>query len=193
MPRTTALLDELRHYRAADALEWQHHRAIVNLLKDTADPFSRTTFVPGHITASCFIIDPESQRLLLHHHRRLDRWLQMGGHVEGDEGPLQTAFREGAEESGLKDLELVVPDVFDVDVHFIPAGKGEPDHSHFDVRYLARTANPTAITIDRSESHDLAWVELDRAIPLMNEEASSRVIRKIEAVITRRYPQACRS
>ncbi len=193
MPRTTALLDELRRYRAADALEWRHHRAIVELLTHTADPFSRTTFAPGHITASCFIIDPESKRLLLHHHRRLDRWLQMGGHVEGDEAPLQTAFREGAEESGLKDLELVVPDVLDVDVHFIPAGKGEPDHSHFDVRYLARTAEPTAITIDRSESHDLAWVELDRAVPLMNEEASSRVIRKIEAVMTRRYPQACRS
>jgi 8-oxo-dGTP pyrophosphatase MutT (NUDIX family) len=193
MERTTTLLGELNRYRPADALEGAHHRAIIELLSGKADPFSRNTFRPGHITASCFIIEPESRRILLHHHRRLNRWLQMGGHVEADESPLQAAFREGAEESGLNDLELVVPGLIDVDVHFIPAGKGEPDHSHFDVRYLARTAEPDSIRIDRNESNELAWVDLDRAIPLMNEEASSRVIHKIDAVLAGRSPQACRS
>lgn len=192
MERTTALLDELRRYVPADGLERQHQRGIVELLTGTAEPFSRHTFAPGHITASCFIIHPETRRILLHHHRRLNRWLQMGGHVEGGEAPLEAAFREGAEESGLRDLQAVVEGVVDVDVHFIPAGKGEPDHSHFDVRFLARTSTPEAITIDRSESNDLAWVDLDRAEALMNEEASSRVLRKIDAVITRRL-QACRS
>ena len=192
MERTTALLQELRRYIPADALERQHHRGIVQLLTATAEPFSRQTFAPGHITASCFIIHPETGRILLHHHRRLNRWLQMGGHVEACEGPLEAAFREGAEESGLRDLQSVVDGVVDVDVHSIPAGKGEPDHSHFDVRFLARTATPDAIAIDRSESNDLAWIDLDRAEALMNEEASSRVLRKIDAVITRRL-QPCRS
>lgn len=102
-----------------------------------------------------------------------------GCHVEAGEHPADAALREGAEESGLDDLELF-PGILDLDVHGIPAGKGEPDHLHFDVRYLARTRNPEGITIDADESNDLAWVPLADAVSLMNEEASSRVVRKIE-------------
>ncbi len=178
MSRASALIEQLRDYRPVDALERQHHHAIVDLLTNTAEPFSRNTFVPGHITASCFIVN--DGKLLLHRHRRLGRWLQMGGHVEGEETPEQTSLREGAEESGLDDLAFLVDGVFDLDVHAIPAGKGEPDHRHYDVRFLAHTTTPSSISIDRNESEDLAWVPLADAVALMNEEASTRVIRKIE-------------
>ena len=177
------LLEELRSYRAADPLESQHHRAVLDLLSFSASPFSRAHFVPGHITASCFIVDPSSGRLLLHHHRRLNRWLQMGGHVEPGESAVDAALREGREESGLADLALLSGGIVDVDVHEIPAGKGEPAHSHFDIRYVARTATPQAIAIDTAESNDLAWVELDRALPLMNETASWRVMMKIRKML----------
>lgn len=184
MTRTSSLVEQLRRYTPVDALEAQYHRAIIDLLTNTPDPFSRNTFAPGHITASCFIIDGDN--LLLHRHRRLARWLQMGGHVEGEETPEQTSLREGAEESGLGDLQFVFDGVFDLDVHAIPAGKGEPDHRHYDVRFLARTGSPASISIDPGESEDLAWVPLDRAVALMNEEASTRVIRKIEKFRDRR-------
>jgi 8-oxo-dGTP pyrophosphatase MutT (NUDIX family) len=179
--RRDALLRELRGHAPHDTLEEQHCRAMIDLLGGDADPFSRNSFAPGHITAGCFIVDGD--RLLLHHHRRLDRWLQMGGHVDGDESALDAALREAKEESGLDDLALIGDAIFDVDVHFIPAGKGEPDHRHFDVRYLARTASPSAIAFDPNESNDLVWVPLDRAATLMNEEASGRAIRKIRSVI----------
>jgi 8-oxo-dGTP pyrophosphatase MutT (NUDIX family) len=175
------LLAALQRYRAADALESRHQEAIAALLTASPDAFSRSHFTPGHITASCFIVDEARGALLLHHHRRLDRWLQMGGHVEADEAPAAAALREGSEESGLHDLEILVDDIFDLDVHVIPAGKGEPEHRHFDVRYVARTASPGAVVIDRNESNDVAWVPLDRAEALMNEAASSRVIRKIRS------------
>lgn len=180
-PRRDLLTRELRGHTPADAHEEQYCRAMIALLSADADPFSRNTFAPGHITAGCYILSGD--RLLLHHHRRLDRWLQMGGHVDDDESSLDAAMREAREESGLDDLELVVGRIFDVDVHFIPAGRGEPDHSHFDVRYLARTASPDAVAFDPNESNGLAWVPLDRAVALMNEEASTRVIRKIRSVI----------
>jgi len=179
--RRDTLLRELRGYEPHDALEEQHCRAMLDLLAGDVDPFSRETFAPGHITAGCFIVS--GGQLLLHHHRRLDRWLQMGGHVDGDESALDAALREAREESGLGDLALVVDEIFDVDVHFIPAGKGEPDHRHFDVRYLARTTSPDSIAFDPNESNDLAWVPLDRAAGLTNEEASTRAIRKIRSVI----------
>lgn len=178
--RRTDLLAQLERYRPADAVEARHHAAIVELLGGAAGAFDRAHFAPGHVTASCFIVDG-GHALLLHHHRRLNRWLQMGGHVEGDEHPRAAALREGAEESGLRDLELAVEGIFDLDVHLIPAGKGEPEHRHFDIRYVARTATPAAVAIDRKESNDLAWVPLGRAEALMNEAASSRVIQKIRS------------
>jgi 8-oxo-dGTP pyrophosphatase MutT (NUDIX family) len=186
MTRRAHLVEELRSYTPADALEAQHHRAIEKLLSGDGDPFSRNHFAPGHITASCFIVHPHGTSVLLHHHRRLGRWLQMGGHVEEGETPAQTALREGAEESGLDDLAFVSERVFDLDVHPIPAGKGEPDHHHFDIRFVARTERPDAIAIDRNESNDLAWVPLARAVALMNEEASTRAIRKIEWLMRER-------
>ena len=177
------LLEELRSYRAADAREAQHQRDILDLLSYGVDPFSRAQFVPGHVTASCFIVDPASKRLLLHHHRRLNRWLQMGGHIDAGETARAAALREGAEESGLSDLELIDPRVVDVDVHAIPAAQGEPDHVHFDVRYVARTMRPESIMMSAAESNDLAWVGLDEAETMMNAPESSRVILKIRKML----------
>ena len=176
MTRHQRLLADLETYAGADAVEEEHRLAMVNLLT-SADAFSRGHFAPGHFTASCYIVDGEG-RLLLHHHRRLDRWLQMGGHVEADELPHAAALREGVEESGLRDLHLL-DGIFDLDIHAIPAAKGEPRHDHFDVRYVARTAAPHAIALDRSESNELSWFTLDRAAELMPGPESQRVIRKI--------------
>lgn len=106
----------------------------------------------------------------------------MGGHIEDGESTMIAALREAREESGLCDLVLV-DGVADIDVHEIPAGKGEPDHSHFDVRYIARTSQPDRIAIDCAESKELAWVELDRAVPLMNEESAKRAMLKIRKLL----------
>jgi 8-oxo-dGTP pyrophosphatase MutT (NUDIX family) len=207
MSRRESLLDELRSYLSADAAESRNVEAVIDLLTTSADPFSRASFEPGHITASCFIADGGqailpvnrtdrqnsdrqdwdrqdclSSRLLLHHHRRLGRWLQMGGHVEAEESVADAALREGREESGLADL-LLVDGIFDVDVHAIPAANGDPLHQHFDVRYLLHTAAPDAAVLDPHESNDLLWVTLDRAEALMNAPESSRVIRKLERLI----------
>jgi 8-oxo-dGTP pyrophosphatase MutT (NUDIX family) len=177
MTRHERLRAELHRYETSDPSEERHRTAMVALL-EAPDAFSRAHFAPGHFTASCYVVDDRG-RLLLHHHRRLDRWLQMGGHVEGDESPDLTALREGEEESGLRDLALLGDGIFDLDIHGIPAAKGEPDHDHYDVRYLARTATPDAIALDRAESNDLAWVTLDRAAELMPGSESHRVLRKI--------------
>jgi 8-oxo-dGTP pyrophosphatase MutT (NUDIX family) len=173
------LLDELLRYVAVDDTEAAHRQAMIDLLRSGDGAFSRHRFEPGHFTASCYIVDAAG-RLLLHHHRRLDRWLQMGGHIEPDESPDRAALREGREESGLPDLVLA-PGILDLDIHPIPAAKCEPDHRHFDIRYLAHTSSPEALILDRTESNDLAWVTLTRAAQLMPGPESARVLRKIRA------------
>lgn len=183
-------LDQLRTYAPSDEAEALHRERMIDLFTSAAEPFSRAHFAPGHFTASCYIVDGGG-RLLLHHHRRLGRWLQMGGHVEPGETTALAALREGSEESGLRDLSLIAPRhpagmIFDLDIHGIPAAKGEPDHDHFDVRYLARTMSPQAITIDRAESNELAWVTLERAAELMPAPESRRVLRKIDRLLSER-------
>jgi 8-oxo-dGTP pyrophosphatase MutT (NUDIX family) len=165
-----------------EAYTGPHRDAFLQLLRATEAPYSRAQFAPGHITASCFILD-DSGRLLLHHHRRLSRWLQMGGHLEPGETTIEAALREGAEESGLRDLVLVDDAIADLDVHAIPAGRGEPEHSHYDVRYIARTQSPGTIAADARESNQLMWFDLDRAAELMRGEESLRVIQKIRKLL----------
>jgi 8-oxo-dGTP pyrophosphatase MutT (NUDIX family) len=169
-------------YAPSDAREGEHQAAFLHLLRATTQPYSRDQFVPGHITASCFIIDRDG-RLLLHHHRRLNRWLQMGGHLEPSEDAVTAALREGREESGLEDLRIVSNGIADLDVHPIPAGRGEPAHRHFDVRYIARTDSPDSIAADVRESNQLMWCDLDRAAAFMQGEESLRVIQKIRRVL----------
>lgn len=138
--------------------------------------FERSLAAPGHVTGSAWIVDPEGKAVLLTHHRKLDLWIQLGGHADGDPDVLSVARREGLEESGLSDLEVIdqhdaphadreasTPIPFDVDIHAIPARGHEPTHFHFDVRYAFRAGSRAVITSD--ESHALAWVpmaELDR-------------------------------
>src|SRR5690606_30691327 len=98
--------------------------------------FTRSALV-GHFTGSAWLVDRSGMRVLLTHHRKLDRWLQLGGHADGEEDLARVALREAAEESGLRDL-AVDADIFDIDRHRIPARGDEPGHWHYDVRHVVR-------------------------------------------------------
>jgi len=178
-PDTSELLALLTGFAPATDDERRHVASLHDLLRTAAAPFSRSHFEPGHVTASAFVVDPDGTRLLLHHHRRLDRWLQMGGHVDAGESVVAAALREAREESGLEAIELATRAPFDIDVHAIPAGKGEPPHLHFDVRFVVRAADPSAIRIAPDESNALRWFTLDEAAEAMASPESRRAIGKL--------------
>lgn len=113
--------------------------------------------LPGHITASAWIVSYDKAKVLLTHHAKLDRWLQPGGHADGDEDVLAVALKEANEETGLKNLTLLSPGVFDIDIHAIPARKDFPRHDHYDIRFAFLAQEGESITISE-ESKDLAWV-----------------------------------
>lgn len=130
----------------------------------------------SHVTASAFVLSSDFTSVLLTHHAKLDRWLQLGGHCDGIQDACFNATKEAYEESGLSRIRLLTPEVFDVDVHQIPASAKEPAHLHYDVRYLfvAEAGEPLV----SEESHALAWVPLDQ----LGEEAES------VAVVARKWP-----
>jgi 8-oxo-dGTP pyrophosphatase MutT (NUDIX family) len=182
-PARAALRAALLRHVPADGREAGDRAAILALVETEPGCFARKTFAPGHVTGSGFIVHAASRRVLLHHHRRLDAWLQMGGHDEGESDPRATALREGAEESGLTDLVLLSPEILDVDVHSIPAGKGEPPHLHHDVRYALATLAPDAIRRDDAESIALRWFTLDEAAAAMNDPDATRALDRIARLL----------
>jgi 8-oxo-dGTP pyrophosphatase MutT (NUDIX family) len=182
-PARAALRDALLRHVPGDAREAADLATILRLVETEPGCFSRKTFAPGHVTGSGFIVHSGSRQVLLHYHRRLDAWLQMGGHDEGEGDPRATALREGAEESGLEDLALLSPEILDVDVHPIPAGKGEPPHLHHDVRYGLVTQTPDAIVRDDAESADLRWFGFEEAADAMADPDATRALARLARIL----------
>lgn len=127
------------------------------LLRDRNEPFARTRLA-GHFTASAWLVSHDRRRVLLTHHRKLDRWLQLGGHADGEQDLLRVALLEAEEESGLTGLR-VEPGIFDIDRHWIPEHKGVPAHWHYDVRYVVPAGGSEEYVVS-DESHDLAWRDI---------------------------------
>lgn len=116
------------------------------------------TFLSGHFTGSAWLVSGDGKRVLLTHHRKLGRWLQLGGHADGDSDLARVALREAEEESGLSDL-IVERRPFDLDRHAIPARGHEPEHWHYDLRFVVRATGSEDFVVGE-ESHDLAWREI---------------------------------
>jgi len=112
----------------------------------------------GHFTASSWLVSEDDRRTLLTHHRKLGRWLQLGGHADGEEDLAAVALKEAEEESGLGGL-TVEPGIFDLDRHWIPEREGVPGHWHYDVRFVVHAGSNEDFVVSE-ESLDLAWRDI---------------------------------
>ena len=144
------------------------------------EPFDRR-IREGHLTASAVVVSAAGDGVLLLHHRKLERWLQPGGH--GDPGETkgeQVALREALEETGIAGLALHpgAPRPLDVDVHDIPARGDEPAHEHLDLRYLVVAPAGAAIAPALAEMRDLRWFAWDDVDALGPDRGLRRALGK---------------
>jgi len=155
----SAFIDALADYRSRHPDEAATVAEFAELERDgVADPYRRER-LQGHFTASAWLVSADGRRALLTHHRKLDRWLQPGGHADGDRDLARAALREAEEESGLSSLE-VDPELFDLDRHWIPERGAEPGHWHYDARFVVHATGDEAFVVGE-ESHDLAWRDIE--------------------------------
>lgn len=171
-----SLLNQLSEYARRHPEEEEVIRDFTNFVKSESRCFERSLAL-GHITGSAWVVNAEGDEVLLTHHRKLDRWLQLGGHADGESDVLAVAIKEAEEESGLTDFTHIGSGIFDIDIHLIPERKGEPAHLHYDVRYVLR-ANGDRNYIVSDESHDLRWVKPDEVKTLTTESSMMRMVAK---------------
>ena len=170
------LLDKLAAYRPGDATD-ERTRALIRAFINQHQNCFESTLPVGHLTGAAWLVNRAGTHVLLTHHRQLDKWLQLGGHADGNPDILAVALREAREESGLENIVPVTTEIFDLDVHPIPARGDVPRHDHYDIRFLCRTTGNESYRVS-DESHDLAWVARADVAKLNPDPSVLRMHRK---------------
>lgn len=178
---------DLTDHAPADAEEARDLETIRRFVQRHPAPFDRR-IREGHLTASALVLGADGSGVLLLHHRKLERWLQPGGHAEaGEHDGALIALREAREETGIQELRLhpTAPRPLDVDVHEIPERPGEPAHRHLDLRYLVLAAPAAATQRAETEARDLRWFRWEQLAPLQLDSGLCRALDKARAWIDR--------
>ena len=141
----------------------QNSEILINFLNNSNNLYARKNEI-GHITGSAFILSEDLKNSLLILHAKYNQYLSPGGHVDEGENSLEATIRESYEEVGINDLELLTPEIFDIDIHKIPEatkhGIFEPEHYHFDIRYLFKIKPNTKVQLNTLEAKGFKWTLL---------------------------------
>ena len=163
------LISEIKTYQS-DFLEEEAYKLRFLDLLEHENCFNRS-LLTGHITASAWILNHESTAVILLHHAKLNKWLQTGGHADGDEDVRKVALKEAEEETGIKGFEFLLSKIFDLDIHTIPERKGVAEHEHFDIRFLLKAPANTK-PIANHESNQIEWIPFEKLPSMIIQEGS---------------------
>lgn len=156
-----ALLQQLlTEYSPTYPEEKVYKEQMLTFIKHHPNCFDRSLEL-GHFTASAWLINKDNSASLLLHHKKLNDWFQLGGHADGDHDLLAVAIKEAQEESGLLNIIPVSGEIFDIDIHMIPANSKDKAHYHYDVRFLLQHISDEPI-VQNHESNELRWISKDR-------------------------------
>ena len=128
------------------------------------------------------MVTPDKSQVLMTHHKKLNMWLQLGGHADGIDDLISVAIREAKEESGFDNFVLVSEKIFDLDIHEIPTISEGPIHLHYDIRFLLEADPKDNRIVVSDESHDVRWIPLDKILSRNPEESMQRMVKKTSAL-----------
>lgn len=171
------ILSLIHQYGKANTDEQEVVERITAFVQAHENCFCREQLL-GHITGSVWILDKSKTKSLLTHHKKLNIWVQLGGHADGDTDVQRVAMKEAEEESGISNLVCLSDNIFDIDIHRIPERKAEPEHFHYDCRFLLQSLDDEYVVSE--ESHDLSWIEMNKMQEYTTEESVLRMVRKTQ-------------
>ena len=171
------LLDLIGQYAARYPDERDVVGRFIRFIEAAPGCFERSSEA-GHVTGSAFILSPDGTSILLALHAKLNKWVQLGGHADGDPRIEEVALREALEESGLDGLSFLQQIPLDLDIHEIPPHKTIKGHLHYDVRFLLQSK--TSRFLCSNESLALEWVSLEQVEKLSPESGIARAVQKIK-------------
>ena len=151
----------LQNYHPTDLQEQIFKQRMLNFLNQYSNCFERSLEI-GHFTASAWLLNHDQTHALLMHHAKLNLWVQLGGHADGETDLLAVAIKEAQEESGIRNIVFVSDQIFDIDIHQIPANSRDQAHDHFDVRFLLKVVGDEQV-IQNRESKELRWIGKNRS------------------------------
>ena len=175
--------ENLLAHQPSDEKEQRDIQMILRLMDENPNIINMNCEV-GHFTASEIVVDVTTNKTLLHFHKKLNNWFQVGGHADYEIDMSKVAMREATEETGLPDLahypHSAYPKPIDYDVHTFPQRGDYPEHLHLDFRYVLTTTQPDALSPEDGESAQFKWLSFDEAVQLVTDDALKRLLRKTQ-------------
>lgn len=155
------LIEMLQTYSSVTSEELKYKNNMIDFIKKNKNCFERSLSI-GHITSSAWLLNKDKTKVLLMHHAKLDKWLQLGGHCDGVSDVITVAIKETREESGIQNIIAISDKIFDIGIHTIPVNNKEKEHDHYDIRFLLRVTSDEQI-IQNRESKELRWVAKNKS------------------------------
>lgn len=178
-----SLTEALGAYHPSSFEEQDYKQKMLHLFDVHGESCFLRTLSHAHFTASAWLVDRKAEKALLTHHKKLNKWLQVGGHADGDQHLLRVAAKELQEESGLTNFQSISHHIFDVDIHTIPSRKNEPTHEHFDVRFLFE-ADANEKLAPNHESKAMKWVDWADIQKTLENASIQRMNKKVLEMFT---------
>ncbi len=172
------LLNYLRSHRSRFMEEVAYVRRAIEYIENNEDCFRRE-HTPIHVTGSAWVVNPDLDLVLMVHHGKIHEWFQPGGHADNDPDVLRVAVKETQEESGVEEshIHLLMPQVFDLDMHLIAATAEAPAHGHIDIRFLLEIDDVHDVP-GSDESHEVKWIPLHQVLRYNNNRSTYRMVEK---------------
>lgn len=176
-------IEAIRAYEPVNEQEAAEKRVILKYIEDYPHNILLRENEMGHMTSSGFILNKSLDKTLMVHHNIYKTWAWTGGHADGDDDLLYVAMKEAKEETGVKNIEPLMPEIASIDIlpvwGHIKKGAYVPTHMHLSAAYILIADEEEELHINEAENSDVRWIPVDEIEKYSSEPQIIEVYKKL--------------
>ena len=188
-----ALREEILAFWPGCEQEETEKRLMLAYLERFSDLLTRENEM-AHFTASCWIVNPARDKVLLAYHNLYQSWAWLGGHADGDGDLRRVALREAQEESGLTQARILGEGIFSLEIlgvdGHVRRGRYVGTHLHLNVTYLLEADDRMPIRAKPDENSAVRWMPVGEVLQAVSEPEMRVVYRKLMERAAEVFPGA---